>query len=196
MRRWPAVWAPGVDQFHVAVFGPLGRQGHHFFDQVADLEILDARIGFAGKTEQFVGDRFAALALGADLFRARSNSDIRLLFLYAPSSIRSWSQPASSTMMATGLLISWAIPAASSPTEASLPVSITCWFMISFSLSDVAMRRTIFVDIQTAMVTMATRPETKREMAMAWALRRSEKASLLACLYTSSQSPPLSRADT
>ena len=99
-------------------------------------------------------------------------------------------------MMATGLLISWAMPAASSPTEASLPVSITCSFMISFSLSDVAMRRTIFVDIQTAMATMTTPPKTKRAIAMAWALRRSEKASLLACLYTSSQSPFFNSADT
>ena len=42
-----------------------------------------------------------------------------------PPPSRSPIQPASSTMMAIGLLISWAIPAASSPTEASFPASIT-----------------------------------------------------------------------
>jgi hypothetical protein len=34
--------------------------------------------------------------------------------------------------------------------------------MISFSLSDVAMRRTIFVDIQTAMATMDNPPRNQK----------------------------------
>ena len=70
---------PG-DQFHVAVFGPLGRQGDQLFDEMTDLEIFDPRIGLAGKTEQFVGNLLAALALGADLVQGP------LKFLDDPSS--------------------------------------------------------------------------------------------------------------
>ncbi len=97
-------------------------------------------------------------------------------------------------MMASGLLISWATPADSSPIEASFPAWSNCWFNWSASAS----RRLMVVIMCRVMKTVTTRMlaalrcSSTRVQVLAWLT--SAKASAWSCCTTSSQRGVFSQA--